>query len=96
MVDAYKHNPAEVQSIISSLTTQLNNYNDKINELQNLVLKIESSQLWVDAVLKTSFISACNSYITIYTNVSTKLDSYIKYLTKKSAGAESLEKSFSG
>ena len=96
MVDTYKHNPAEINSIVNSLKTQLNNYNEKLAELKGLVTKIETSQSWVDVVLKTSFISACNSYIKIYEQVATRIDSHIKYLIKKSAGAENLEKSFSG
>jgi exonuclease VII small subunit len=95
MVDAYKHNPSEIDSIVSSLKTQLNNYNEKLSELKGLVTKIETSKSWIDAVLKTSFISACNSYIKIYEQVAARIDTHIKYLIKKSAGAETLEKSFS-
>ena len=91
MVDAYKHNPAEISSIISSLNTQLGNYNEKLAELKGLVTKIESSNSWIDVVLKTSFISACNSYIQIYEQVATRIENHIKYLIKKSAQAETLK-----
>ncbi len=95
MVDAYKHNPAEVNNIVSSLKIQLGNYNDKISELKGLVTTIETSKSWIDVVLKTSFISACNSYIKIYEQIATKINDHINYLIKKSAQAETLEKSFS-
>ena len=55
---------------------------EKLAELKGLVTKIETSQSWVDVVLKTSFISACNSYIKIYEQVATRIDSHIKYLIK--------------
>ena len=95
MVDAYKHNPAEINSIVSSLKTQLNNYNEKLAELKGLVTKIETSQSWVDVVLKTSFISACNSYIKIYDSLIVAMEAYIDYLQKKSEAGAAIETTYS-
>lgn len=96
MGDNYKHIPEGVSSIITNLKTILEDYKDRIVELETLVNEINGSTDWKDASVKTSFINTCNSYITIYKNLATIMEKYISYLTGKSDTATALERAYSG
>lgn len=96
MGDRYKHDPGAVSSVISKLKSKLDTYKDIVTQLNTLIDSINGSGAWKDASIKSSFISTCNSYLTIYKNLSSVMEKYINYLTAKSDAADSLERAFSG
>ena len=96
MGDNYKHIPEGVSSVINNLKTILDDYKDRIVELETLVNEINGSTDWKDISVKTSFINTCVSYITIYKNLSVVMENYISYLTGKSDTATALERAYSG
>lgn len=94
MVDAYKHDYEGVCTIITSLKEINNNYNNKITELNNLVISINNSSLWIDLEIKTTFVETCNSYIKIYNELKQAVDIYINYLEQKSDAGHELEQTY--
>lgn len=95
MSDAYKYDLDNIYQVINVLKTKLEDYRDIISQLTDLIDEINSSASWKDVSVKSSFISTCNAYMSIYRNVSIFMDKYINYLTKKAEGADALEKAFS-
>lgn len=95
MGDTYKHDAEGVASIVSSLKNTINDYKDKVIEITNLVNTINGSTSWKDVQVKTSFISTCNSYITLYRALIENMEKYVNYLSSKSDSASALESAFS-
>lgn len=96
MSDQYKHDGDGVAAVITDLKTKLDNYKDVIMQLNSLIDTINGSGAWKDNSVKTSFISTCNSYLSIYKNLSTAMENYINYLSRKSDAADALERAFAG
>ena len=69
MKDLYKHDPDGVLAVVSSLREKTSGYNDIITNLNNLVNSINDSSSWKDVELKTFFVNACKSYISIYNDL---------------------------
>lgn len=96
MDDRYKHDHDGILAVVLELKSQLDSYKDVIMQLNSLIETINGSTSWKDESVKTSFISTCNSYLSIYKNLSTVMEKYINYLSTKSDAADSLERAFSG
>lgn len=94
MVKQYMHDFDNVESIITSLNTSKQNYEDKIMEIKTLINNIETSNLWVDPGIKASFINCCNQYLNLYNKVLSGMTGYIDYLDKKSKAALELETAY--
>jgi len=95
MADSYKHDSGGVTSVISSLNSSIESYRTEIENLTTLVQEISTSSAWKDADIKTSFIATCNSYISVFSGLLNAMESYTKYLSAKSAHADSIEAAFS-
>lgn len=96
MGDSYKHIPDDVAVYINTLREYVEQYKDKIDELNGLVIKIDGSAEWKDLQVKSAFIATCNSYITLYRTLVATMERYVNYLSKKSEGASALEKAYAG
>ena len=96
MGDSYKHIPDDVAVYISTLREYVGQYNEKIEELNGLVSRIDGTTDWKDLEVKTAFISTCNSYITLYRTLAATMERYVNYLSKKSEGAAALEQAYAG
>lgn len=94
MVDAYKYDPEGVASVVTTLRGQINNYSDKINELNSLIQEIGASSSWKDLDVKGAFISTCESYVGIYTKLISAMIKYVNYLEGKAGSASALEQAF--
>lgn len=94
MVDAYKYDPEGVLVVVTSLKGQIDDYSNKINELNSLVRQIEDSSSWKDINVKSAFISTCNSYIALYNKLVSAMTKYVNYLEGKAGSASALEQAF--
>lgn len=94
MIDKYKHIPADITTIVGTLRTHINSYNGKITELTTAINEINSSSAWIDADVKSAFIQTSNSYITLFNQIKSALETYVNYLEGKSSDGENMENSF--
>ena len=95
MKDLYKHDPDGVLAVVSSLREKTSSYNDIVTNLDNFVNLVNDSSSWIDAELKTLFVSDCKAYITKYKEVIAKIEVYINYLEKKSESGVAIETTYS-
>lgn len=96
MADTYIHRPEGVAASVSKMRTLISDYKDKIIEITTLVNSINGSTAWKDAVVKTEFITTCNSYIDVYKALASSMENYVNYLNSKSSSGEELERAYSG
>lgn len=96
MADTYLHRPEGVSASVSKMRSLIGDYKDKIMEITSLVNSINGSTAWKDAVVKTEFITTCESYIEVYKNLVTSMEKYVNYLSSKSSSGEELERAYSG
>lgn len=94
MNDKYKHDPVGVDGVLTSLKSIRGEYESKITELSNLAAEISSSPSWKDVLVKTEFINTYNSYLEIYRNICGQMETYEKYLEKKSKLARQIERNY--
>lgn len=95
MGDRYKHDAEGISSVVTSLQTLIGDYKDRILELINLVNNINGSSSWIDKDVKSSFVNTCNSYINLYKDLVTSMESYVNYLIRKSDSASAIESAYS-
>ena len=93
MADAYKHDVEQVVKLLEQLKTISESYNAKIDMLKSLVNEINSSTAWIDITVKQEFINTCNSYNTLFTEHSNKMELYEQYLAFKSGEMNDMEES---
>ena len=91
MSDAYKHDVAQVSTLVKNLRSTRDKYNDKIETLKALVDEINTSTSWIDITIKDEFINTCNSYLTLYKEHSEKMGLYEDYLAFKSGEMSDIE-----
>ena len=60
MSDSYKHDKAQVSTLVKNLNDIRNKYNNKLEALKSLVGEISSSNSWIDNNVKQEFINTCN------------------------------------
>ena len=90
----FSHRPEGVSSTSALLDSNINDYKDKISELIRLVDKINQSSSWKDEQVKTAFINTCNSYITVYKEISSSMEEFVKYLNGESNRFASFESAY--
>lgn len=95
MTDLYLHDYDNVSTIVGSLKSTKETYEEKKQEIKKLVNDITISPAWVDAELKTAFVNCCEQYLTLYDRITTNMTGYIDYLEKKSEAAYELEAAYS-
>ena len=59
MTDLYLHDYDNVSTIVGSLKSTKETYEEKKQEIKKLVNDITISPAWVDAELKTAFVNCC-------------------------------------
>lgn len=91
MSDSYKHDKAEVSTLINKLIEIRTKYISKIDTLKLLVEEISTSNSWIDNAVKQEFVNTCNSYITLYNDGIAKMELYEKYLSFKSGKMSDVE-----
>ncbi len=91
MADAYKHDVDQVLKLLDQLRTIRENYNGKVDMLKALTTEISSSDSWINVEVKQEFINTCNSYNTLFTEHSNKMELYEKYLAFKSGEMNDME-----
>ena len=91
MADAYKHDVERVVKLLGDLKAIRENYNSKVDALKALTNEINSSSSWIDITVKQEFINTCNSYNTLYTEHSNKMELYENYLSFKSGEMNDVE-----
>lgn len=95
MKDMYKYDSVGVEQILSTLKQTRSDYEERIAELSNLALEISASSAWIDINVKSEFMNTYNSYLDIYKNICIMMESYEKYLEKKSSVAKQIEQKYS-
>ncbi len=95
MSGKYKHIPEEISVVVSKLRSLMQDYDEEINQLNQLVSIIETSSDWKDAQVKTSFVSTASAYIASYNGLITMMERYINYLENKNNSGSALEKAYS-
>lgn len=96
MSNVLYHDESGVSSLVSSIMKKIDDYQQIINQLEQLVNNINSSSEWRDIEVKTAFINQCNSYITYYKGFVHSLTNYINgYLGNKSKEVANIERAFS-
>ena len=95
MQDRFYHEPELVNSIIDMLINNIDDYRYKVGSLKKVVNDINSSNMWVDNVLKTEYLASASSYITRYEKIVDGLEIYLDYLKKKSGYFEQVETDYS-
>lgn len=95
MSDSYYHDADGIASVVNALKSDIDSYKGKISEIDTLINEINGSSAWKDAQVKTSFIETCQSYMTIYKELTTSMENYVSGLSDKSDGFSSIESAFS-
>ena len=95
MGDRYKHDAEGISSVVSTLQNLISDYKDRILELIKLVETINGSSAWIDQDVKSSFVSTCNSYISLYKDLVNSMENYVNYLIRKSESASAIESAYS-
>lgn len=90
----YKHVPDEMTKSATRLENLIDEYNNKLNEIQNLINTIHTSSAWKDTAMKEAFNKTCNGYMTIHNNRSLKFSYNIMKLKEKARCAEEHEKAY--
>lgn len=90
----YKHIPDEMLRSANKLTSLLEEYNDKLQEIQNLINDINTSSAWKNVKIKAAFNKTCNSYMKINNNRSLKFAFSIMKLKEKARCADEHEKAY--
>ncbi len=90
----YKHNPEQMASSAIKLDNLIENYNNKLHEIQNLIDNINNSSSWKDTVIKNAFNNVCNGYMRIHNNRSLKLSFNVMKLKEKAKCAEEHETAY--
>lgn len=94
MSNKYKHIPDEMLRSADRLTNLLEEYNDKLQEMQNLINSINTSPAWKDVKIKAAFNKTCNNYMKINNNRSLKFAVSIMKLKEKARCADEHEKAY--
>ncbi len=94
MSNKYKHNPEGMLSSANRLTNLLEEYNDKLKEMQNLINTINASPSWKNVKIKAAFNNTCNSYMKINNNRAINLALSIMMLKEKAKCAEEHEAAY--
>lgn len=96
MGDMLYHDENGISSLVQSILSKIDEYKMIVDQLENLVNRVNSSNDWVDAELKTAFISQCQTYITCYRSFISSLSNYVKgYLSGKSSELANIERAYS-
>lgn len=90
----FKLSSSDVSRISGLLKSNISEYKGQIAELSKLIETINQSASWKDENAKTAFINTCNSYVTIYKNISFAMEKYVSYLNGKSFSFSSLEQAY--
>lgn len=94
MSNKYKHNPDEMLLSANRLTNLLEEYNEKLQEIQNLINSINASSEWKSIKIKSAFNKTCNNYMKINNNRSLKFAFNIMKLKEKARCADEHEKAY--
>lgn len=96
MSDGFRNNESGVAGVVSSLKSISSNYRTCIQDIATLVKSIASSSSWIDASVKTSFITTCSTYIISYSALADAMDLYIEYISQASSRASDIESHYAG
>ena len=95
MTDEYKYDSAGISSSLSNLKSIMDEYNDKLDSLNNLKDQITSSTNWEDIEAKTAFLDTVCAYIAGFSNNVEAMSGFIDYVSEKNDNADAIEKAFS-
>ncbi len=95
MANNYKNNQTSIESSITKLQQDINDYTLKINEITNLTNEIRTSESWQDADLKPDFLNTCTSYIETYQKVIGSLSKNVQFIEKHNNKVAALNQAYS-
>ena len=90
----YKHVPEEMTASATRLTNLIDEYNNKLDEIQNLINTIYTSSSWKDTVMKDALNRTCNGYMKIHNNRSLRFSYAIMKLKETAKCAEEHEQAY--
>lgn len=93
-MDLYLHDRDAVESIISNLERDIQEYKTSVTALTNLINCIDSSSEWIDKTVKTSFVATASSYLRQYENLIKEMEILVGYLSSKNSSSSSLEDAY--
>ena len=88
----FEHTNENVQSLCRQLENDVEEYSAILERLKK---KFDEINAWTDDVVKDSFNSTAMDYMGSFNNLLKALQVYTRYLPKKSASADELEKAYS-
>ena len=91
----FEHTTENVQSLCRQLENDIEEYSNVLERLKRKFEEIHASSDWKNNEIKESFNSTALDYMDSYNNLLKALRVYVKYLPKKSASADDLEKAYS-
>lgn len=91
----FEHTNENVQSLCRQLDNDIEEYSAILDRLKKKFDEINASPKWTDDVVKDSFNSTAMDYMESFNNLLKALQAYTRYLPKKSASADELEKAYS-
>lgn len=95
MNDKYKHDPDAMSSSASNFEKLIDDYNKKLQEIQNLINSINSSPSWKDTAMKDAYNSTCNGYMKIHNNRALNFSFNITKLKEKAKRVAEFEEAYS-
>lgn len=90
----YKHVPEQMKLSASRLTDLIDEYNNKLREIETLINNIYNSPAWKDSVLKNAYNNTCNGYMKIHNNRSLNFSYNVMKLKEKARCAEEHERAY--
>lgn len=92
--DNYKHVPEGMANSARNIEKLIDDYNQKLQEMQNEIDMIDSSPAWQDAALKSAFNKTCNGYMQIHNNRALKFSFNNNKLKERAKSAEEFENAY--
>ncbi len=95
MANDFLHDESGIEGVLQEMNPAIDMYITRVEELEKLVLGMESSSSWIDDKVKTSFINTAKSYISLYKQYHAALDALSVCLKTKSINIVENETNFS-
>lgn len=94
LANNYKHIPEEMTSSATTLSSLIDEYNEKLKQMQQLNDTINSSPSWKNNNIKLAFNQTSNGYMKVHNNRALNLSFNVEKLKEKARVAAEFEQAY--
>lgn len=94
MINNYSHYPEEMKSSATILSNLIDEYNEKLKQMQQLIDTIYCSPSWKNNNIKLAFNQTSNGYMKIHNNRALNLSFNVEKLKEKARVAAEFEQAY--